>query len=168
MTDFNSLGLGGLVNFGPAPIDNTQNKRIHVKFMNRMVGCATEQARMILNRVWTKFGRVVKIHYPESWSYCFLSFGSHGEAEAAMNELNDQGRFTTTAKLVLQQVQAQLALEIISASNNQLLLEAASQKIKTFKRVANLLGFPASRFPLSAIRASWASPSSNNQNSHHY
>jgi hypothetical protein len=159
MADYNSLGLGGLINFGPASIDNTQHTRIHVKFMNRMVGCATEQARMILNRVWAKFDRASNIHYPESWSHCFLYYGSHAAAEAAMNELNDQGRFTFHSKQVLLQVQAQLALEVIVAGSNQLLLEAASQKILTWKRCANLLGFPNSRFPFAAVRASWASPS---------
>jgi hypothetical protein len=127
-------------------ISITQNKRIYANFMRHdmMIGCLTEQAQTILNRVWAKFGTASNIHYPESWSYCFLSFGSHAAAEAAIDGLNDPERFATYVKQVLQQVKAQLALEIALAPT-----EANRQKAITFVTVALLL---------LKIRATWADP----------
>ncbi|KAJ1412199.1 hypothetical protein B484DRAFT_455420 [Ochromonadaceae sp. CCMP2298] len=143
----------------PHSIDNTQNKRIHVKFTryNRMLGCATEQAQTILNRVWAKFGTASHIHYPE-WSFCFLSFGSHDEAEAAMHGMNDLERFTAAALEVLKEVAAELQLEMASASNNQQ-KEATRQKAIKASNVANLLGRHPFNIGEVIIRASWASPS---------
>ncbi|KAJ1381252.1 hypothetical protein B484DRAFT_460329 [Ochromonadaceae sp. CCMP2298] len=105
---------------------------------------AEEQVKTILNRVWAKFGRASNIHYHESWGYCFILFGSHDEAQAAMNGLNNSERFTAAAVEVLQQASVQLFLE-----------PGAGPTAHYF----NLFGIcPAPRVGEVIIRASWAAP----------
>jgi hypothetical protein len=84
----------------------TDYKRIQINFIRRrrapMFGCA-EYVKTLLTKVWAKFGTASHL-YHEGFSYCFLSFGSRVEAEAAMNGLNDATFFKLTAGKVLEQV----------------------------------------------------------------
>ncbi|KAJ1441727.1 hypothetical protein B484DRAFT_442637 [Ochromonadaceae sp. CCMP2298] len=131
--------------------DHTQKKCIHVKFTmpDCMLGCAAEQLETILDRVWAQFG-TAKTHYPDT-GCCFLTFGSHGEAQAAINALNDPARFMANAEKVLQQVGSELRPEVAAATT-----QAGLQNGITFVKVVNILGFDVLPTGRVAVTATWA------------
>ena len=75
---------------------NAANKKLHIQLNHCGIMCLLpgEDAmiKQILDCVWKQFGTVTNVFYHTQYSYCFLSFATHDQAESAMIGLNDQHR----------------------------------------------------------------------------
>jgi hypothetical protein len=123
-------------------IDNTQNRRIRVGFsrQNMMLGYTKQDVETILNRVWAQFGSPSAISYHPGGGYCFLTFGSHQEANEAMNRLKDQVNFVATAEAQLLNASGELE------QSQQTQRSTKSQKSRAVSQLVHLLGInPAPR-----------------------
>ena len=129
----------------PDPIDSNR-KRLHIHIQNGQMTVAVHgftEVRRVVRLVWSVFGQVTDHYYPENLSYCFLSFGSHAEAAAAMEGINDPER---------------LRAAVESAIHSQMSAAARDHAKGITESIFSIT--TASRGG-SRVRASWAAPRSN-------
>ena len=125
--------------------DNSTNTRLHIQFFHGGMFFAHDMYKAILEKVWKNFSGVLSsdIHYHKEFSYCFLPFRTHAEAEAALAGLNDASR--------MQRIINSLTAAMDTATN-------MNETAKDIAKGAMNSLFVKDRGSVNVIRASWASP----------
>ena len=86
----------GGINFSPPPVDNSKNKKLHVKFTRggSFFPIVTEaEAQRYLAFFWNSFGTVVEAIYPsDHYGYCFVRYATHEQAQAAYDGMTNSER----------------------------------------------------------------------------
>jgi len=91
-------------------IKNATNKRIHIYFTHGGIFCMRNiglkrDVETILANVWGHFGTVTDNYYHAEFSYGFVTFSTHEQAQAAIDGMTDSVRF----RAILSTVRASLA-----------------------------------------------------------
>jgi hypothetical protein len=100
--------------------DNPTNVRLHIQFFHS--GCfifPPEQAnayKEVLNAIWKKFGMLTDTYYHNEFSYCFVSFSTHAQAEAALTGINNSTNLRSILK-TFDNAQARPAIEALFVRN---------------------------------------------------
>ena len=90
-------------------IKNATNKRIHIYFTHGGIFCMRNiglkrDVETILANVWGHFGTVTDNYYHAEFSYGFVTFSTHEQAQAAIDGMTDSVRF----RAILSTVRASL------------------------------------------------------------
>jgi hypothetical protein len=144
---FAGLKLSGGGGLTATPVeDNSDNKRLHIKFHDPDLFLLPIQIRAyrmkdvfqekILASVWNSFGTVTDTFYHERYEYCFLSFQTHDMASEALRNLNIGDRVREAIDRVIN----------------------AQPEAKAKKLVKDLTAMLFKKKRDSLVRASWARP----------
>ena len=129
--------------------DNSTNTRLHIQFFHSglVFTVAGDMYKTILEKVWKHFGGVISsdIHYHKEFSYCFVPFRTHAEAEAALAGLNDAPRM-------------QRIIDSLIATLDRQPTTTMNETAKSLAKGAVNSLFVKNRGSENVIRASWASP----------
>lgn len=78
--------------------NTAENQRVHIYFNHQgyhpfpPFGPGKQQVDRVLASIWSAFGLFTASFYHAEYSFCFLTFSTHAEAEAAIRELQDDAK----------------------------------------------------------------------------
>jgi len=92
---------------------NKDNKRIHIKLHKYVFGnhVLTKSwggksiVEKTLDELWKSFGSVTDTFYESEFGYCFVTFATHEEAEAALEKVNSNKSIAKAAKALIQRLE---------------------------------------------------------------
>ena len=119
MDDAFSRHLAGILAPKPTPAPDPNRKRLHISTGMQLGGEMTTAihglpaVKRMVSPVWSAFGKVTDDFYPENLSYCFLSFGSHAEAAAAMEGINNPERLRAAVEQAVQSQTVEATRDIV-------------------------------------------------------